>query len=690
MKLISMFNFNFHDFNLQMLAQFFQAHPYSASIFTYVISFIEAMAVIGTIIPGTIAIPAIGFLIGSGIIPAGSTFMWAMLGAITGDCLSYFIGVYFQDRIHRMWPFTRWPSLLERSEKFFRNHGGKSVLFARFVGPMRAMMPMIAGMFKMSLTRFLFAAVPSAAVWTVIYLIPGALLGALALELPTKVAAKFTLWVFVAMTALGLIIWFLQLFFRQFWQMIDYYIMQLWRYLHKHNTLFRITKFLSDPKKPDNHWQLTLALAVIGIIILFLWVVHQVLISGVLIDTGYSIYHLLRSLRFTRLDHIAMLITFFGDLPLILFAAGIIFLWLFWHRQKYVAMHWLGITVLSTAMAFVIKFLVYSQRPGDISYGMHSPSFPSAHAALSLALYGFLAVIIVRELKTPKKYFVYIVAGVLTTLISISRLYLGAHWLADVLGGILLGLAALLVVTISYRRKHILHFPVHKFTLTVIGIFVAVWIGYTAIMFKREVKKYTLIWPTQTITLKDLKKREAMNVPLYRLNRLGQPIEAFNVLYAGDLSKISQILLQQGWEQEPISFDLQNIIKSFSATSIAGHLTIFPELYRNKKPALLFTKSTKQDGEMLILRLWESDISLKDSNLPLWIGMVEYSYAAPHIFSLKHAKKKHLFIGATEFLAKHLGKKEFNLWERHYFFEQQPIEIRELHWDGRLLVVSYK
>lgn len=693
-----MLEFHLHGFSIQMLVQFFHAHPYSASIFTYLITFAEAMAVVGMIIPGAIIMPTIGFLIGIAIIPAGSTFAWAILGAVTGDVLSYFLGVYFRDRIHRIWPFTRWPNLLVSSEKFFHNHGGKSVFIGRFVGPTRAMIPMIAGVLKMPITRFMFAALPSAIIWAVGYMVPGILLGALSLELPAKVATQFIIGAFLALVALWLVVWLAQHFFRQIWQIIDYYIMYLWRYLRKSRKLIWLTQFLSDPKAPDNHWQLVLLILVIGLTMLFLWILRQVFVPGFLVDFGHSIYHLLSSLRFGKLDYIFVFITFLGDLPLLLIATIVIFMWFLWKKCWYMAGHWLGIIMFSSIAIAGVKYLVNSSRPGDILYAMQVPSlhsssfyvpaFPSSHVALCIVFYGFLAVVIARELQTAKKYFAYVVVGILTVLISFSRLYLGAHWLIDVLGGLFFGLILLLIATVSYHRRHVLHLDIREFIFTIISIIVAVWLGYGAISFSQQFDKYNLIWPKQTMVFRDLIKGAKEEVPLYRLNRLGEPIEAFNVIYIGNLAKISQALRALDWEPQPIKLDFQDIIKSFSPTSVAHHLTILPQLYHNKKMSLLFTKNTKQDDKVLILRLWLSDVDLTDSDLPLWIGTIEYHHASPNFFSLKNFKQKHLFVGATEFLARDLGKSGFSLWKKHYLLKQQPLEMRGLHWDGRLLVVK--
>lgn len=681
--------FNFSDFDVQALAPFFNAHPYASGLFTYFVVFLEALAVVGVIIPGSITMSAIGFLIGTNIIPAGNTFLWAIMGAITGDCISYWLGIYFQNRIHRIWPFTRWPELLTRSEKFFRNHGGKSVFIGRFVGPTRAMIPMVAGVFKMPVSQFLIAAIPSAAIWAVSYIIPGVLLGALSLELPAKVAAKFTFWALLAIVVVWSIIWLMQHFFKQIWQMLDYYVMHLWRYCHKNTKLRWFAKVLSDPKEPNNHQQLLLVMVVIFIFVLFLFILDQLLTAGVLVDLSRAFYYMFSSLRTKILDYIFILFTLFGELPVLIMGSGIVFLWFLWKRYYYAALHWLYVGALSVTIVTSMKFFMYSPRPGDVLYDAYASSFPSAHVVLSVSLYGFLAVIIARELKDGRKYFTYFLTGMLLAIIAVSRMYLGAHWLIDVLGGILLGLMMVLIVTISYRRQHVVRFPARKFAVVVSFVFVLVWGVYSVLQFGKQVRAYSLIWSQNVITFDQLVKSPVKEIPLYRLNRLGQPIEALNMVYVGDLAHIRKVLSKRGWEPQPVSLSLQNVIRGVSTDSVISHLPIFPQLYHNRKMALLFTKNTEQEGVVSILRLWSSDVDLKDSDLPLWVGSIEFHRMQPGIFSLSRYKNKRKFIGATVFLARDLAS-DFSLWKKSQPIKAQPSALKGLSWDGKLLVVMQK
>lgn len=659
------------NFVIQPLTHFLHLYPHSSGIITFCVVCMETMAVIGVIFPGVIIMPVIGFLMGTNVIPFGSTLLYAIAGAITGDYISYFLGIYFQGRIHSMWPFTKWPGLLEQGEKYFRAHGGKSIFIGRFVMVVRTMLPLIGGMLKMPLVRFSIAAIPSAAMWAVGYMLPGILLGALSLELQPKAAAEFTLYVFLTMAFIGLIAWLLQYFFKQTWKIIDRCVARMWKYYRKNKTTMWITEILSDPRKPDNHQQLTLVMAAAFSCILFFFTLYQVLTHGFLTNLDKPIYYLLSSLRTRLLDYIAIMITMLGDGVILIIASSLFLMWLLWKRYFYIAAHWFGAMSLSVSVVFVTKFLINMQRPNDILdiKTKFLSSFPSGHTAMSLVLYGFLAVIIARESKKQNRSIPYTVSGVILALIALSRLYLGMHWLTDVIGGFFIGSAIILIVTISYRRRHNLHFSARKITLTALCIFASVWLGYSAIKFNEQVKESALVWNAQEAE------------PLYRLNRFGDVTEALNIEFVGNIETFKQSLIKQGWKAQPVKIDFMNIVKGFFDSEAIYHLPIFPQLYQNQLPVLLLTKKTDQDNTILVLHLW----ALYKAN-NVWVGAIRYYRHDPYTLSIKNFKNKRIFVGATEDFVKYL--KDFQIKNKFYLQNKQPPEMKDLHWDGKLLIIK--
>lgn len=152
---------------------FVQAHGQWAPLIVCAVTFVKSLAFVSLVVPGITLMLAIGGLVGA----AGLDF-WPILGAVVlgaglGDWASYEIGLRVQHRVGGLWPFTRYPGLVERGEAFFVRWGAMSVVLCRFVGPLRATVPLLCGVFAMSAWRFQLANWPSAVLWALTLLGPG-------------------------------------------------------------------------------------------------------------------------------------------------------------------------------------------------------------------------------------------------------------------------------------------------------------------------------------------------------------------------------------------------------------------------------------------------------------------------------------------------------------------------------------
>lgn len=161
----------------EALFQAVSAHPGTAYGVIFLAALGESLAVIGMFLPGVVVMFAAGALIAEGSLVFWPACLLAILGAVSGDSLSYWLGRRYRDRLPHCWLFQRYPAPLERGLAFFHRHGGKSVFLGRFIGPLRAMVPLVAGLLNMSPRAFLLANLGSALPWAFAYLAPGMLFG---------------------------------------------------------------------------------------------------------------------------------------------------------------------------------------------------------------------------------------------------------------------------------------------------------------------------------------------------------------------------------------------------------------------------------------------------------------------------------------------------------------------------------
>jgi undecaprenyl-diphosphatase len=135
----------------------------------FVVAFLEALVGIGLIMPGSVLTVFSGWLAFHGKAPVSMIMAAAGLGAVLGDLLSYWLGARFGIHLWN-WPLLKkHEGLLRLAELFFFEHGGKSVLLGRFLGPIRGLVPFVAGASQMRLTVFSGYAVISGILWGISY-----------------------------------------------------------------------------------------------------------------------------------------------------------------------------------------------------------------------------------------------------------------------------------------------------------------------------------------------------------------------------------------------------------------------------------------------------------------------------------------------------------------------------------------
>ncbi|MFZ0693586.1 MAG: DedA family protein [Alphaproteobacteria bacterium] len=132
-----------------VVADFIATYSAWAALIILAAAFGESLAFLSLQIPGTVILLAAGALLPRGILPVWPVLIAVVVGAILGDGISYWIGWRFGHEVHRVWPFTKYSELIPRGIAFFKRHGQKSVFIGRFFGPVRAVIPLAAGIRRM-------------------------------------------------------------------------------------------------------------------------------------------------------------------------------------------------------------------------------------------------------------------------------------------------------------------------------------------------------------------------------------------------------------------------------------------------------------------------------------------------------------------------------------------------------------
>lgn len=154
---------------------FVREHEQWAAPIVFILAFGESLAFISLILPFWAMLVAIGTVIGASGTMSDFLMVWvsASLGAALGDWVSYWLGKHYHEEIARMWPLSRHPDLIPKGHEFFDRYGIWAIFIGRFFGPLRAAVPLVAGIVEMPMRTFQIANFASAFVWAGVLLAPG-------------------------------------------------------------------------------------------------------------------------------------------------------------------------------------------------------------------------------------------------------------------------------------------------------------------------------------------------------------------------------------------------------------------------------------------------------------------------------------------------------------------------------------
>lgn len=139
----------------------------------FTLAFLESLAFLSLLVPATAILLGISALVGAAGIEFWPMWVAAGVGGIIGYSISYQVGAYFGEDAFKVWPFHKYPLLVDRSRAFFARWGAWAVFLGHFIGPIRAFIPVIAGVHRISRVQFEIANVVAAFIWATSVLAPG-------------------------------------------------------------------------------------------------------------------------------------------------------------------------------------------------------------------------------------------------------------------------------------------------------------------------------------------------------------------------------------------------------------------------------------------------------------------------------------------------------------------------------------
>ncbi len=651
--------------NLNTLLIWLQHHPLPALLFVFLVAFSESLLIVGLILPGAALMVGFGALIALGALPAEAVLISSILGAITGDGLSYWLGWHYKQALKTRWPFSAYPELFQRSEKFFHRHGGKSIMLGRFIGPLRPVVPAIAGMLAMPRSRFLIINIVSACLWAPLYLLPGYLFG-LSIDMASEFAGRFLLLFAIVVS----VIWFIVFVLRQLYLLLlpytDRIFSRLLIWSEHHPFAGEIPAAIVNPRHREIRGLSLLALMLLLSSGLFVFLLEAMQIP-LFNNTSLLLQNAVLELHNPPFNILMQALVRLAEPIPALLCAAITLLWLLLndrHRHKLIIQHLLAVPL------FPLLLMLLPEG----STRIFSPA-----AILALSLYGFLLIALARDMTSRWRKRFYAGSVSLLMLIMFARFYPGQIPLFQLFAELSLTSIWVSALGIAYRR-HALQYQLkqnkHKLLFTLFLLLII----------------YPLIdWPPsapqkQTIAAEILMEEQHwlesgwQTLDSYRHDLRDKYRFPMNLQWADSLAAIQHQLAERGWqlvERKPIQYF--NWLKTSSPVM---QLPIPPNVHHGRYETLAMIKYVEAENRIQIIRLWPAAIRLTDAegkHTPLWIGSV--SYLEP----VRRFWIRYLHTGQNF----NLSIQAFSL-EEDYYVRIKQREQKTDDWDGRVLLISRK
>jgi undecaprenyl-diphosphatase len=367
---------------------------------------------------------------------------------------------------------------LEQVEDFFERRGGMTILIGRFIGLVRAIAPFIAGASRMPLRKFLPYDVLGAGLWATTFCVLGYVFW--------RSFDQLTAWVSRGLFAFGLVVavivgivylvrlqrspelrqragqWIAAQLDKPLLRPVAPYLRAAWRGVGE--PLARLSqrpaRFVWNRLTPgDLGLEVTtlLALAAVGSFSFALLgdapeAPSQVRLDEFAFDIADGLYS-------EPLKDVAVWVTALGSVPVAGIIVALTALWAA-SRRRFVDAGALVIAFLLTWVAVDIAKEAYDRpRPSGAHVATAGASYPSGHAAYAVAWVACALVLVRGGSGLAARFAVLVVAVVLTVVIALTRVYLRAHYLADVNGGVglattIFALSGIVAVVVGHLRQN--------------------------------------------------------------------------------------------------------------------------------------------------------------------------------------------------------------------------------------------
>lgn len=561
-----------------------------------------------------------GALVGTGSLNLGWVFACALVGAVAGDAASYWFGCSHKETIAKLWPFRTHPGMLLAGQRYFEAHGAKSVIFARFIAPLRAVVPVVAGMMGMRPLRFLVINIISALVWAPVHILPGVVFGA-SIELAGAVSFRLVavLAILVAATWLTFRATSLVVSHARAWT--DSSRRNLLRWARHHpGAMGRVVLGILDPKH-----QAAALIAVISVLLLasatvFFSTLHGVSRGDPLVQVDVSVYRFLQSFRSSWGDAILAVLGTLGSVPTLAALTVLVVVWMAFERRWRTVAYWLTAVMFSQLLILAIQITIQRPLPGAVASSLRA--FPSNHVAASVVIYGFLSFLLARRVGPVARVFVAMATIAILASVAFSGLYFGHFTFSDAVGGAALAATWVFLVALTAVWRYPAKPPPRAMMPVAVLVLVCVSV---ALQFRTSLDAMAAESTPAAIVVTPMQWTDTVwrTFSCYRSSMDGDRLEPITIQWAATAGEIRDQLERRGWT-EGARLSAHSILSLVSPDVAATALPVLPRLNNGQPSVLVFTRSHLSADERDVLRFWPTQYAVAHRGgrppTPIWLG----------------------------------------------------------------------
>lgn len=637
---------------IPFIEQFVLANASLSYVLAFAASFGESVAFIGVFVPGTVIAVIAGFLSEQWphIFHVEGLILLVALGAFLGNVTTYLIGRYYGPPLFSQQSFYLKRQYLVRAQEYFDAHGGKSLFGAQFLGPLRSIVPLVAGMAETSLPRFIAWSLPASIAWATAYVGIGYFFGASweAVELWGTRLTIFIVGLVAFFVVNGLIGRFLVRHERQVRDVVASVARSVYTgflsneyvaaVLSRYPRLFRFLRARFS-RRHILGLPFTIGMAASFLVLVyFLIVIHAVTTASPLVAIDERLFSAVVYIRDPALHHLMWLITNLAGPA----AAGVVvgmMVYLLLEGRRYAAFAYPVGAALALLMDHGLKVLFERSRP-DVVFALiteETASFPSAHALAAVLIYGFLGYLVVPHITRWRlKIGLTLSAIGIIFFVGFSRVYLGVHWPSDVIAGYLFGLWWLIVIVMSIALAERSFAPPSRplgtTALRAVSSVLLIIMGFGAIVLFVRVQPLRVVAHGPAVVVS---KIEAPSFSIEHLSLISRTTETLtgreqapvNIVLVGTAEQVHRVFLESGWQlADPVSVtSVKTIVRATVENKAYPTAPFGPSFYEGRVQDLGYQQATSAQSvrERHHIRLWLAPLSYRDGTA-VWVGSASF------------------------------------------------------------------